>query len=207
MSNISLNAWLETLAAKQPTPGGGAAAGLAAATAAALAGMVANYTTGPKWQEQEDRMSQIVADVEKLRLEALQIMHEDEAAFAEVGAAFALPKSNEDEKKARTTHMQIALQGAAGPPEKTALVASKVLDICEVLAGLGNPNVISDVAVAASFAKAALESAIVNIEINEHMITDESTKKALNTAVRSAEASMVRASKIIAIVRERIMQS
>jgi formiminotetrahydrofolate cyclodeaminase len=204
MRDRGLEDWLDSLAAKQPTPGGGAAAGLALATAAALVGMVSIYTTGEKWAEHADRMHAIYDEAAQLRQRALELMVADEQAFAAVGAAYGLPKNDENERTARRTAIQTALAGAAEPPLQVARFATEVLELAEELVNKGNPNVISDVAVAGTFVRAALEAAIDNIGINERLVTDETVKSRLSDAILQAQVGVEKADVVVAAVRMRI---
>ena len=92
----TIDTFLEELATRQPTPGGGAAAGLASALGAALLAMVANYTTGKRYAEVENEMRSFVAELAELRTRSLQAMQDDEVAFAEVGAAYAMPRETDE---------------------------------------------------------------------------------------------------------------
>lgn len=206
MKDTGLVEWLDNLAAKQPTPGGGAAAGLAAATAAALVGMVSIYTTGDKWADRTERMQTIHDEAGQLRQEAMELMEADAEAFGAVGVAYGLPKSNDDEKDVRRAAIQVALVGAAEPPRLTAQLAAKVLVLAEELVETGNPNVISDVAVAGTFVRAALDGAIDNIQINEQLIVDEAAKAKLQAAVAEAEVGIQKADAVVAAVRARMKQ-
>lgn len=202
MERDAIQDWLNALAAKQPTPGGGAAAALQAAIAAALIGMVTIYTTGPKWTDREARMKQLNKEAAELRAKALALVQADAAAFDQVGAAYRLPKGTPDEKMARTVAIQQALTGAANPPSDIVLLAIRLVEVAEEIADKGNPNVISDVAVASSTARAALEAAIVNIEINEQAITDEPTKKWLKETVDQATKAIKKADTVTERVRK-----
>lgn len=202
MNSVSINDWLESLAAKVPTPGGGAVAALAAAIAAAQLGMVAIYTTGPKWQDREAQMQELHKELAELRNKALALVEADAAAFAKVGAAYGLSKETDGEKAARAQTIQEALAGAADPPVKTAQLAGRLVEIAAEIATTGNPSVISDVAVGASLAKASLESAIVNIEINEHSIKDPSAKQKLRQAVEDASDFIQEADNVVGVVRD-----
>lgn len=204
MNNASIEDWLETLAAKQPTPGGGAVAALSAAIAAAQLGMVAIYTTGPKWQDRESRMQELYKELTELRAQALALVEADAQAFAKVGSAYGLPKETEDEKAARVEAIQAALTQAADPPSKTAQLAEQIVNIAAEILESGNPSVISDVAVSASMARAALESAIVNIEINEHSLKDPKIKQGLKQILEDACDQIQKADEVIEQVRDRI---
>lgn len=204
MKNETVESWLDALAARTPTPGGGAAAALAAATSAALIGMVTNYTTGEKWADREQIMKELTIEASTLRLQALELADADAAAFAGVGAAYKLPNGTDSEKAAKSTAIQTALIAAAVPPQTVAELSKKLVDLCEELIEASNPNVISDVAVAASMAHAALESAIINIEINQQMITDKETASSLMQAVQEAANTLVRAEAVVQQVRSKI---
>lgn len=201
---VALSAWLDSLAAKQPTPGGGAVAALSAAISAAQLSMVASYTTGPKWQDREARMFEIVSELEQIRRKALALMQVDAAAFEQVGAAYSLPKQTGAEKQARQTAIQQALRAAAIPPSDTITLAVKLVDIAGELAGQANPNLISDVTVGAALAAASLEAAIVNVEINLQQLEDASTRHELEDVIKSAQATITSAHEVIMTVKGRM---
>lgn len=200
----SICEWLEELAARQPTPGGGAAAALAAATAAGLVGMVSIYTTGRKWQDQEPMMLAINQRAAELRTAAVALMAADAEAFGKVGDAYKLPSGTEQESANRKEAIELALTAAAQPPRETLSIAVEIVSITRQLVETANPNVISDVAVAASFAKSAIESAIVNIEINEGLIKSSTTKQSLRSAVSASSESYADTDHIIAAVRQKL---
>jgi formiminotetrahydrofolate cyclodeaminase len=204
MDNQSTKTWLDSLAAKQPTPGGGGAAALLTSISAALLGMVSIYTTGPRWQEQESRMLELNSELADLRQEALALIDADAAAFTTVGAAYKLPKETAEDKKDRKAAIQKALLTAAQPPQAVAKLAIRLVDISEEIAKHGNANVISDVAVASSTAEAALSAAIVNIEINQSFLDDSSERQKLGAAIQQAEAAIKRASSVTETVRNKI---
>ncbi|HSX24077.1 MAG TPA: cyclodeaminase/cyclohydrolase family protein [Candidatus Saccharimonadales bacterium] len=204
MDNIKVTDWLDNLAAKTPAPGGGAVAALAAAVAAAQLGMVAVYTTGPKWQDREVQMQELNEQLALLRTEALALVQADTEAFAKVGAAYQLPKTSDVETAARSAAIQKALAAAAEPPVQTAKVAELLVEIAAKLAHAGNPNVISDVAVGAALARSALEAAIVNIEINERELVDAAAKHSLQSAAQHANEIILKAQEVIKTVRKQI---
>lgn len=206
MDKITLEAWLDSLAAKAPTPGGGAVAALAAAIAAAQLGMVAIYTTGPKWQDREADMQKLSDELGDLRTEALRLVKADAEAFARVGSAYQLPKTTDAEKAVRQAAIQQALLLAAEPPRQTAQLAIKLIKPAEMLEDRGNPNVISDVAVASAMIRAALEAAIVNIEINERHIEDTDTKQRLQKVIEEAEQALAATDNVTETVRKHIRQ-
>ena len=200
MNSVSIDQWLADLAARQPTPGGGGAAALAAATSAALVSMVAKYTAGPKFAEVEAQAAEIDAQAEALRTTAIGLIARDAEAFAAVGDAYGLPKEDES----RPARIQTALVGAAEPPRLVAQIASSVVELASRLEPIGNRNVLSDVGVAASLADSAIESAIVNIEVNRQLIKDPATRDALAADVVAVQAARERARGLVDSVRRTI---
>lgn len=200
----SVEAWLVELADRTPTPGGGGAAGLMAAISAALIGMVTAYTTGEKWQDREPRMRELNKEAAELRAAALTLGDEDEVAFAAVGAAYRMPRSNDIERSERMMAIQDALVEAAKPPAGVAQIAKRLVDIAGELVESGNPNLVSDVGVASAAAHAALEAAILNIEINLHQITDAQVGEDLRAEVAAATESTRRAGVVTDRVRTAI---
>jgi formiminotetrahydrofolate cyclodeaminase len=182
--------WLGVLGSRTPTPGGGAAAAMLAAVSASLLQMVSLYTTGQRWSDREERMLEIAAEAADLRAAALELAHADELAFASVGAAYGLPKGSDEERARHQAAVQEALLGAVQPPLRVGELSVRLVALATELAGAGNPNVISDVAVASSSARAALESAVVNIEINRGSLRDPGVVARLGTDVeRLTEAA------------------
>ncbi|MCW2640033.1 MAG: formiminotransferase-cyclodeaminase [Dactylosporangium sp.] len=203
MQHQEIGAWLDDLASSAPAPGGGAAAALQVAMAAGLVEMVTNLTIGnPRYAEHEQAMTEAREQATEQRRLAIQLADDDARAFTAVTDAYKLPKSTDEEKAARSARIQQALLGAADVPWRTAQAAATVLDLAERILPGANVNVLSDVAVAASSARAGLEAAIVNIEVNRAAIKDEDERARLGDAVASIERDLDRASAVVASVRK-----
>jgi methenyltetrahydrofolate cyclohydrolase len=200
----TVDAWLAELASRSPAPGGGAAAALCAATAAGLIGMVTAYTTGPKWADRQARMQQLGEEAARLRADAVAVADDDAAAFSAVGAAYKLPAETDEQKATRRATIQQALIGAAGPPARAGQLAARLVQMAQELVDTSNPNVVSDVAVAAAAARAALDSAIVNIEINLRQLHDVQETDRLGSVVSDLETAIGAAGRVVAAVRERL---
>ncbi len=205
MRKTTIEEWLTDLASELPAPGGGAAAGVSAAMAAALVSMVCNLTIGkPKFADHEAVMREVLAEAERLRLEALQLAEDDAEAFSGVVAAYKLPKSSDEEKAARTAAIQAGLVEAAAVPLAVAKVSAEVIRLSGRILEGSNPNVLSDVAVAASAAKSALESAALNVDINLVSIKDPAERERLASTLNEALQSKVQAEAIMQAVAKRI---
>lgn len=169
-----LHVYLDSLASGQPTPGGGSAAALVGALGAALNSMVANFTVGrEKYAAVEEEVRARLAESERLRAELQRLTQADTEAYGGVSAAYQLPRGTDEEKAARAAAIEEALKAAAQAPLAAARAAHAVLKVAASLVDKGNPNLITDVGVAAKFALAALECAVLNVEINLVSIRDQ----------------------------------
>ena len=180
--DASVHTFLEALAARQSTPGGGGAAALTGSQAAALVSMVINFTIGGKrYADVQDEMKKELEQSEWLRADLLDLADKDVAAFTAVSACYGMPKSTDDEKATRTAAMQAALKKAAEVPFLTAERCLAVVQMVEFVAAKGNKNVVSDAAVALYLATAALKSAMINVNVNLKFIRDEAFAEQMST--------------------------
>ncbi|MEV0272007.1 cyclodeaminase/cyclohydrolase family protein [Hamadaea sp. NPDC050747] len=201
----TISEWLGDLASGEPTPGGGAAAALMAATGAALVGMVTELTIGnPRYADHEAVLVDARERAAHLRHLATELADADEAAFGSVIEAYRLPKATETEKAGRSAAIQQALAGAARVPLRLAAVAAEVVELTESILDGANVNVLSDVAVAADAARAALSSAAVNVEVNTSALTDRAVAAALDGELAGHLSAIARADRVSAAVRARI---
>ncbi|MEV0850097.1 cyclodeaminase/cyclohydrolase family protein [Streptomyces sp. NPDC049954] len=200
----SLDDYLLGLAARQPAPGGGAAAALHAAQAAALVGMVARYSTGPKYADHAPAVDRVTTAADELRRRSLSLAEADAAAFTAVTEAYRLPRNDPQEKAARSAAIAAALVAAATPPAETVLAAQEILDLAHALLPVGNPNVVSDIAAAAEAARAAAVTGRVNIEINLSGIKDPDARSRLTAIAARVDDIAARADHVTREVRQRI---
>lgn len=181
--------FLEELASKQPTPGGGAASALCGATAAALTAMLGNLTAGKAGSEANDKMAlEIIIDADKLRLELAQLADDDAAVFNKFMEAYKMPKATDTEKAMRTAAIGQAAIAAAEVPMQIADKSLEVLKLARKLIVFGNPNAISDGTVSALMARAALRSALYNVKINLGLIKDAAYVEQAAAKMQTLEA-------------------
>lgn len=206
ISSETVNDYLARLAARQPTPGGGAAAALHAAQGAALVAMVARYTTGEKYAEHAGLVSRITSSADHHRTEALRLADADEHAFQGVIDSYKLPSDTPELKAAKKAAIDAALVQAAQTPAQLIKLAGEIVDLATELFEAANPNVISDVAAAADAARAAATTARINIDINLVAIKDDATRTRLAGQTDGLEEKVVLAADTLSRrVRERIL--
>jgi len=163
----SIQVFLDELASKASTPGGGSAAAIIGAMGAALISMVANFTVGKKGYEDVDAEAQdILKKSEELRSQLTDMIKADVDVFNHVMSAYGMPKETDEEKATRSEEIQAALKEATDVPLACAKAAAEVIKLSQPIAEKGNKNVISDAGVAVLAGQAALRSAALNVYIN-----------------------------------------
>lgn len=184
-----------------PVPGGGAVAALAGALGAALAEMVARLTMGKKkYAEAEPEMQKAAAAAETLRRKLLDAMERDSRAYREVMEAYKLDKSD----AAREGTIQAALYGAANVPLEVMRHGIEALHIARTVVSKGNVNAVTDGAVAAHMALAAIEGAALNVRVNAHAITDRDSAAHFRSVAESLlETARSLAPEILAMAESR----
>ncbi len=169
----TIETFLDKLASKASTPGGGSAAAIMGAMGAALVSMVGNLTTGKeKYAAVESEMVSMLERAECLRKELTEAAQEDVRVFDAVMAAYGLPKRSDEDKAIRSATLQRELKNATDAPLECARLCGEVIALSRVAAEKGNSNVVSDAGVAALAAHAALRSAALNVYINVSSIKD-----------------------------------
>jgi formiminotetrahydrofolate cyclodeaminase len=88
---VKLAQYLDQLASKAPTPGGGGASALLGAQSAALTSMVCNLTIGkPKYAAVETDMQALLVKAESLRASLTAMIQADINIFSQLMAAYGL---------------------------------------------------------------------------------------------------------------------
>lgn len=170
--------FLDELASRAPTPGGGGAAAYAGALAAALGSMVCNLTVGKKkYAAVEDDMCAVLERLEGLRARLVSLVDADAEAFAPLAAAYGMPKETPEEQSAKEAALQEALVSACEVPLAIMRAVSEVADAVEFVAHNGSRLAVSDAGVAAVFAKAAVQGAAFNVYINVASMNDADRAK------------------------------
>ena len=174
IKDMSIQTFLDELASKASTPGGGGAAAVSGAMGAALISMVAHFTIGKKgYEDVEAQAKEILAKSEVLRGKLTEAIADDVRVFNRVMASYGMPKETDEEKAARSAEIQEALKEATDVPLECAKLCYEVIKLSKPIAEIGNKKVISDAGVAVLDAYAGLRSAILNVYINIGGIKDK----------------------------------
>lgn len=165
--------FIDELASKAPTPGGGGASAYAGALASALASMVGNLTVGKKtYADVEDEVQASLGRLAVLRARLLELVDEDARVFEPLSAVYRMPRDTPEEQEARGRALQAALVDACEVPLEIMRRVADVVEEADYLGHHGSKLARSDAGVAAAFARAAVDGASLNIFINAASMDD-----------------------------------
>ena len=198
LSNLKITKFLEKTAEGTAVPGGGSIAALNAAISASLSEMVAHLTIGKKGYEAvEKEMKAITATASKFRKKLIKDIDKDATAYNAVMKAFKMPKNTEKQQNRRVKAIQAGLKNASLVPLGVARDALDIMDLIAKVIRKGNKNAVTDGAVAALTARAAILGALYNVKINLNFIEDHKFLKALTKEVKRIESQVVKKEKEI----------
>lgn len=163
LAQSSLSELLQQLAAKTPSPGGGAVASIVGALCAALASMSVKYSQDAKGlADHAQAHSEALEELDRACSMMLAFAQEDAQAYASLSEAMGLPK--DDPQRAAL----VSERGLAAMQVPLAVIATAVemLRLCERLAPITSRHLKSDLHAAAIMTEAAARAARVMVEAN-----------------------------------------
>lgn len=176
--------YLDDLAAREPTPGGGSAAALAASVGASLMMMAANYTIGnPRYKDAEERLAALMTKLERFGRELRDLIDKDVEAYKKLSKAIK-------EYKKDPSKLDEAYKEATAPVFDISRITGECLKLCEDLAECGNKNLITDIAAAAILLEGAFFAAKFNVYINLKYIKDLGYIEKVHKALAPLEEAM-----------------
>lgn len=180
--DYKINEFIEDLSVDLSSPGGGSTAALVAALASSLNSMVYSFTVGKKvFDTLSDDVKKEMISFQQASKEfsnmSLEFMEKDRSSFVKLMDSYKLPRNTEDEKQQRANAIKNNTVEAMEVPLKLARVSLEFYDNIDFAIKYGNKNLISDGIVAATLLHSAIESAIVNVEINYNSLSDTTEYK------------------------------
>jgi methenyltetrahydrofolate cyclohydrolase len=208
LNEQTIDTFLSALASSSPTPGGGSVAGISGAMAAGLVSMVCALTIGKKqFADIEDEVRGIQDRAEGLRRELQALAQEDIEVFGRLSAAYKLPRTAEADAASRRAAIQKVTRVAAEVPLRTAQSAVALVPLCTSLASRCSRLIVSDIGVAALLARATVQSAVLNIEINLSGLEDQIFVRETRALIEDLTVGLGEETEgILEIVRSRINQ-
>ncbi len=163
--------FLDAVAAKTPTPGGGAVAALVAALGASLTQMVAGLTIGKKkYESVKIEAENILNHARSLQQQLTLAIAEDVEAFDNLMATW---RNKELEEAYKAVAIEEATIYAGEVPLKVAQLSLEVANLAQEITQIGNKNAITDAATAAIMARAAAQAATLNVKVNATGLNDQ----------------------------------
>lgn len=178
MKELKITDFVDQLASDQPTPGGGAAAGITASLGigAILMAMIFSKTKKMTDDEQAfliEKIDQYQASKEVF----IGIIDRDATEFEPLSKAYRMPKETEAEKEARNQAIQEGLAIASQPPIDLIHEVEKIVSDFDRLIPLIKKMIISDVGVGLQMLRSALNASSLNLYINGGQLSDEAKQK------------------------------
>jgi len=185
----TVRGFLEVLGSADPTPGGGAVAGIAGAVGAALVAMVARLTVGRDGYEAvSDRMRELADAADRERDAFLELADRDAHAFDGVMAAFTMAKDTDEQKAERSAAIQRGYRDAAAVPLECLRRAVDAIAMTIEVTADGNDRAASDGLSAAASMSCAVQCAAANVQINAMALKDEAARSQMLDEVASLRA-------------------
>ena len=164
----TIKKYLDDLAAKLSTPGGGSVAALIGALGTGLLSMVCNFTIGKqRYQDVETTIKDILSQSERARFRLMELVDLDVEAY----------KSKD-------------LQNSLYVPLEVCRISHELAKACTVLAEKGNVNLISDIGCAYDCFLASFNSARRNVEVNLLSLEHLDRRRAIEKELDALEASI-----------------
>ena len=183
-SSQQIGKLVHSLAAKQPTPGGGAAAAIGAAIGASAANMAAAYTQRKKDVETgAAAKAQTLIDSFHID-ELLKAADDDAEAYADLQRTWK-DTSLTDEEKAK-----IEARALAVPTSLLEKCHSHILAIQDFLPHC-NPNIISDAKVGIHQLAGAARAAFQTVMVNKPSVEETKRLQSLLREIRQAEDELL----------------
>ncbi len=204
--DMTCTGFAEETASESPAPGGGSISAYMGALGAALGTMVANLSSHKAgWDDRWEEFSDWAERGQALLTELLHLVDEDTDAFNRIMNVFAMPKSTDEEKAARSAALQEATLYATQVPLRTMRTAVRIFDVVRAMAAEGNPNSVSDAGVGALAARSAVLGARLNVKINAAGLKDRAAADALVAEAEQLAAEAERLEKeVLTIVEQKI---
>ena len=106
----------------------------------------------------------------------MDVMNRDSEVFDVLIESLALPKENDAQKAIRRGAVQASFRNCTEVPLTMMEVCLESIDLLATLVGTTNPNVVSDLGIAALTLKTAMQSAWLNVLINLSSLKDKGVR-------------------------------
>lgn len=180
LADLSVASLVNALAAKEPVPGGGAAAGAVAAIGVGLARMVLAYSIDKKSLAKHTKANRDDdAALAQLATRALALADEDAVAYATLNALWKLPEGDAE----RDAGWDAAVDNAIDAPMQTMDLCTDAVNRCEAMADRTNTMLHSDLNGAIHLLVSAMHVAAENVRVNLPLVRNETRRAEIEQKV------------------------
>lgn len=200
---------LNAIDSAAPTPGGGSASAFVGALGVALARMYGHLSVNKKKflaldEDVQRSFLEKFTSLAEFKEELLKAYDHDCEAYDCVMAAYRLPKTTEEEIKARDEAILKATLIAIESPYQIMEKALEALHLCECLVENGNQNAISDLACGIILLDSAVQGAGLNVQINLSGLPEEEAKVWADKMNAVLAESAALKEKLVARIKEKL---
>lgn len=188
---MTIDKYLDKLAARSPVPGGGSAAALVGAIGMSLLSMVARYISkkGDRGASYR-KLHKILEFTERSRRHLKKLMGEDEAAYLRLSKGI---------KRGGPKDITKLYKSAAEVPLEVCTILQEGLKKCEELCSYCKTPLVSDLTEAALLLEVGFMSTKLNVDINLAGIKD-------STYTKRVKRTLLRRKKIVLRTKKRILK-
>lgn len=173
---MSIGSFMAQVAAKQPVPGGGAAAGVVISLASALGEMVVNFSVGKKsFAQDQPLLEETARTLAMLRTRAIEESQADAVAYESLNRLWKLEADDPE----RAAHFDDAVKGAIAAPGAIMQTALELLELLSLLPKRSSKHLKSDLAIAVELATTGGRAAERNVAVNLPLLKTDSDRVAL----------------------------
>ncbi len=163
LTELSCHRFSDCLASGDPVPGGGGSAALIGSLAASLGAMAARLTLGKmNYLSYEKDHQRIISELDLLRLRFLDLVNKDAAMFEPLSRVYSMRRDT----PGYAEQFRAAVLDACRPPLEMMQCCTALIDLLSELNGKCSALMLSDLGCSALSARAALESAAMNVFVN-----------------------------------------
>lgn len=178
MKELVVTEFIDKLGSSEPTPGGGAAAGVTAGLGIGAVLMALKFSTNKKMSDADKEFLLMkIEEFEKSKELFKKLIDRDATDFGPLSEAYSMPKTTDEEKQARQEAIEEGLKIASQPPIELLKEVEKITEDLYKLVPLTKKIIISDLGVGAQMLRSAVHASSLNLAINAGQLKEEAVKK------------------------------
>ena len=173
MKELQVTQFIEQLASKAPTPGGGAAAAVSAGLGIGAILMAMEFSVTKKMSAEDrqvlqDRIQAFHTSKDKF----IAMIDRDATEFEPLAQAYRMPKDDASQIEARQQAIQEGLVTASAVPMDLIEEVGKILQNFDAILPFIKKTIVSDIGVGLQQLRAALQASALNLYINAGQLSD-----------------------------------